>query len=82
LFPQSSKDPAFIPTLLGFLGGKFLVKNNTNTKQNSTTAIIETGTKSGCSMLMRFPSEWLFSVRLIPEYSFILLILTASKKLM
>jgi hypothetical protein len=26
LFPQSSKDPAFIPTLLGFLGGKFLVE--------------------------------------------------------
>jgi len=48
------------------------VKNNTNTKQNSTTAIIETGSKRVCASIMDFSSGLLDSVRLIPEYIFIL----------
>jgi hypothetical protein len=61
-----------MPMLAGFLGGKFLVKNNTNTKQNSTTAIIETGSKRVCASIMDFSSGLLDSVRLIPKYTFIL----------
>jgi len=61
-----------MPMLEGFLGGKFLVKNNTNTKLNSTTAMIETGSKRFCASIMDFPSGLLDSVQLIPEYIFIL----------
>jgi hypothetical protein len=61
-----------MPMLAGFLGGKFLVKNNTKTKQNSTTAIIETGSIIVSASIMGFSSGLLDSVRLIPKYTFIL----------
>jgi hypothetical protein len=61
-----------MPMLAGFLGGKFLVKNNTNTKLNSTTAIIETGSIRVCESIMDFSFGLLDSVRLIPKYTFIL----------
>jgi hypothetical protein len=61
-----------MPMLAGFLGGKFLVKNNTKTKQNSTTAIIETGSIIVCASIMDFSFGLLDSVRLIPKYTFIL----------